>query len=282
MPIHPTAVVAPECEIADGVDIGPYCVLSGRVKLGARVRLVGSVYLSGPVTIGPDTIVYPFACLGFPAQDVKFKLGDKTAGVVVGAGGILREHVTIHAATNDHTPTTIGDRAFMMVNTHVGHDGRLGNNVIMVNNSALAGHARADDHCILSGGALVHQFNRVGRLAMLSGGTAISADVPPFCIASGRNIMVGINLVGLRRNGFSREDVTKVREAYRAAFRAGLTRPEMLRTLEDLGRGCPPVMEMARFVAEAKKVCPSLERAGGHRVGGRTPEEASVEAEAPM
>lgn len=277
MPIHPTAIVAPECDIADGAEIGPHCVLTGRVKLARGVKLVGSVYLSGPVTIGEGTILYPFACVGFPGQDVKFKLGDKTAGVTIGANSILREHVTIHAATNDHTPTAIGDRVFMMVNAHVGHDGRVGNGVIMVNNAALAGHARADDHCILSGGALVHQFNRVGRLAMLAGATAVSVDVPPFCIASGRNIMVGINLVGLRRNGFTREHVTKIREAYRAAFRSGLTKPEMVRTLEELGRDCPPVMEMARFVAEAKKICPSLERVGGHRVGAPAPEAVDAE-----
>lgn len=266
MAIHSTAEVGRECELGDGVEIGPQCVLTGRVKLGTGVRLVGRCCISGPVSIGPGTIVYPFACVGFPGQDVKFKLGDPTAGVVIGADCILREHVTIHAATNDHTPTTIGDRVFMMVGSHVGHDGRVGNGVIMVNHAALAGHARADDNAILSGGALVHQFNRVGRLAMLSGGSAVSVDVPPFCIASGRNVMVGINLVGLRRAGFTREVVTKVREAYRAAFRAGLTRPEMIRTLESLGRDCPPVMEMAKFVAEARKVCPSLERAGRHRV----------------
>ncbi len=178
--IHPTASVAPGAELADDVEIGPYCTVSGQSRLAAGVKLIGHVYLSGPVTIGEGTTVYPFVCIGFPPQDVKFKLGDKTAGVVIGKQGLIREHATIHAASNDHTPTTVGDKIFMMVNTHLGHDARVGNGVVMVNNSAVGGHGQLHDNVTLGGGALVHQFCRVGRLAMMSGGIAVSVDVPPF------------------------------------------------------------------------------------------------------
>lgn len=255
--IHPTASVSSEAELADSVEIGPYCVLSGRVRLGAGVRLLGNVYISGPVTIGEGTVVYPFACLGFPPQDVKFKPGDATAGVAIGSHGILREHVTIHAASNNHTPTTVGDRVFMMVNTHLGHDVRVGNDVVMVNNSAVGGHGVLGDNVTLGGGALVHQFCRIGRLAFMSGGIAVSADIPPFCLADERNRLKGINQVGLRRAGMPRDQITEVRRAFRDVLRPALPKQEMIRILEDRGKTCPPVAEIARFIAEAKRpICP--------------------------
>lgn len=259
--IHPSALIGREVELADDVQIGPYCVLNGRVKLGKGVRLVGQAYLEGPVSIGDGTIVYPFACLGFPGQDFKFKLGSPTAGVTIGSGCLIREHVTIHAATNEHTPTSIGDRVFMMSNSHAGHDARVGNGVVMVNNSALGGHAQVHDGAIISGGSLVHQFNRIGRLAFMAGGTAVSVDVPPFCMVTGNNVMHGINLVGLRRSGMARDDVTRVRQAYREVLSQPLTREEMVRELERMGAECAPVAEMAAFVGAAKKICQSAERA---------------------
>ncbi len=264
--IHPSALIGPEVALADDVHIGPFCVLNGRVRLGEGVRLVGHVCIEGPVSIGDETTVYPFACLGFPGQDFKFKLGSATAGVVIGRGCLIREHVTVHAATNEHTPTALGDRVFMMANSHAGHDARVGNGVVMVNNSAVGGHAQVQDGAILSGGALVHQFNRIGRLAFMAGGTAVSVDVPPFCMVTGNNVMHGINKVGLRRSGMARDHVTMVHEAYRKALSQPLTREEMVRELERLGAECAPVMEMARFVATAKRpICPSAERIRGKR-----------------
>jgi UDP-N-acetylglucosamine acyltransferase len=255
--IHPTATVSPECELDPTVEVGPHCVLSGRIRLGAGVRLLGHNYLSGPVTIGEASIVYPFACIGFPPQDVKFKPGDRTAGVVIGSHGIFREHVTIHAASNDHTPTMVGDRAFLMVNAHLAHDTRVGNNVTMVNNSAVGGHGQLHDNVTLGGFAGVHQFCRVGRFAMMSGGIAVSVDIPPFCIADERNRLKGINHVGLRRNGFSRDDITEIRRAFRDLLRRVVPKDEIIRELEERGRTCPPLLEMAKFIAEAKRpICP--------------------------
>ena len=256
--IHPTAAVSAESQLAPDVEIGPYCVLTGRASLGPGVRLLGNNYIAGPVTIGEGTIIYPFACIGFPPQDVKFKPGDRTAGVVLGANCQIREHATIHAASNDHTPTTVGDRLFLMVNAHIAHDARVGNNVVMVNNSAIAGHTRIGDNVTLAGGALVHQNCRVGRLAMMAGGVAVSADIPPFCIADEPNRVRGINKIGLRRNGFSREHITAINRAFRDAIRPALGKQEMFAVLEERGRDCPPIAEMARFVAEAttRPICP--------------------------
>ena len=273
--VHPTALVGPECELAENVEIGPYCILSGRVRLGPGVQLISHVRLQGPLTIGEGTQIFPFACLGFPAQDVKFKIGDPTAGVVVGGRCIIRESVTIHAATKEAAPTAIGDRVFMMVNSHVGHDARVGDGVTIVNNSALAGHSQVGDSAILSGNVVLHQFNRIGRLAFVSGGSALSTDVPPFCIASGRNVLVGINEVGLRRSGMSRELIPLIREAYRKALRERNDRAGMLQILEEMGRDCPPILEMATFVREAKRVTPSL-----RRVASRGPAAFAVPGEA--
>jgi UDP-N-acetylglucosamine acyltransferase len=255
--IHPTASVSRDTQLADDVEIGPYCSISGHVKLARGVRLLGHVYLSGPVSIGEGTIVYPFACLGFPPQDVKFKLGDKTAGVVIGANCLIREHMTIHAASNEHTPTTVGDRAFLMVNTHLAHDVRIGNDVVMVNNSGVGGHGQLGDNVTLGGGALVHQFCRVGRLAMMSGGIAVSADVPPFCLADERNRLKGLNQVGLRRSGMPRDQITELRRVFRDVFRPALGKTEMLAILKDRGATCPPIAELAAFVESAKRpICP--------------------------
>lgn len=255
--IHPTASVSGEAVLADSVEIGPYCMVTGAVRLDAGVRLIGNIYVCGPVTIGEGTTVYPFACIGFPPQDVKFKLGDKTAGVTIGRNTLIREHATIHAASNDHTPTSVGDRVFMMVNTHAGHDVKIGNNVVMVNNAAVGGHGQLFDNVTLGGGALVHQFCRVGRLAMMSGGVAVSVDVPPFCTVDDRNRMVGINQVGLRRAGMPREQITEVRRAFRDLLRGPVRRDALLAELEARGRQCPPIGEMHRFIAESKRsICP--------------------------
>jgi UDP-N-acetylglucosamine acyltransferase len=251
--IHPSAIVDPDAVLAPGVDIGPWCVLSGAVRLGEGVRLVANVHIHGPAEIGANTILYPFACIGFPPQDFKFKLGDRTAGVKIGPDCIIRESVTIHAATSAEVPTTLGARVFMMACSHVGHDGRLGSNVIMANSALVAGHGQVGDNVMFSGNAAIHQFVRVGRLAFLTGNEGSSMDVPPFCTLGSRNTIHTVNLVGMRRSGMPREHVTAVREAFWHVLRRPIPRPEVVEMLRERGRDCPPVMEMAEFVAAAKR-----------------------------
>jgi UDP-N-acetylglucosamine acyltransferase len=261
MPIHPTAYVSKACELAEDVEVGPHCILDGAVRLGRGVRLIGHVYIQGPATIGEGTTVYPFASIGFPAQDFKFKPGDPTAGVSIGAGAVIREHVTIHAATSREIATSIGDRVYMMVNSHVGHDCEVGRNSVLVNNSAVGGHAVLGEGVTLGGAAMIHQHTRVGRLVFFSGLTGASMDVPPFCLVPERNRVGGLNLVGLRRAGMPREHITQVRRAFREVLRPVLQRSEMIAILTELGRDCPPVMEMAQFVTEARRsICPGAGR----------------------
>ncbi|MCL4220452.1 MAG: acyl-ACP--UDP-N-acetylglucosamine O-acyltransferase [Phycisphaerales bacterium] len=252
--VHPSASVGSEVQLGEGVEIGPRCEIDGPVTLGAGVRLLGNIYLRGPVTIGAGTIIYPFACIGFPGQDVKFKPGDPTPGVVIGENCTLREHITIHAATRPEHPTTIGNRVFMMVNAHVGHDAIVGNDVIMVNNSCLAGHTVVYDRVTMSGLTAVHQFCRVGRFAFLSGGAVASCEVPPFATISHRNIIGSINVVGMRRNGFDNAEITAVRQAYRQAFHGKtLTRAQLLEVLDGMGVHSKAVAELAEFVRTAKR-----------------------------
>lgn len=254
--IHPTAIIDSKAILGEGVEIGPYCILRGDVTLGPGVRLVSHVTIQGPATVGSNTVLYPGVCLGFEPQDVKFKPGMPTAGVRIGQDCLLREHVTIHAASKGPDvghPTTIGDRCFLMVNSHLGHDTRIGNDVVMVNSVLLAGHVEVADRVTFGGGAGVHQFCRIGRLTMVSGLSACSLDIPPFVIAAERNTIFGLNVVGLRRNGFSREHITKLREAFREGFRIRRPRNEQLAVLRELGANCPPVAELADFVAASKR-----------------------------
>lgn len=257
--IHPTASISPECELADDVSIGPYCVLTGRVRLGAGVRLIGSNYVQGPVTIGAGTIVYPFACIGFEPQDYKFKPGSPTAGVEIGQACLIREHVTIHAATNDHTPTRLGDRVFMMAVTHVAHDCRIGSRVVMVTGAGVAGHSVLEDDVTLGGGAVIHQHCRIGRLVMMSGDCAVSLDVPPFCMVNERNRVGGLNLVGLRRSGMAREHITELRRAFREALRRPMPRQAALDLLRARAEGCPPIAELVGFIERSRRgIVPGL------------------------
>ena len=253
MPIHASAIVSKESVIPPDAEIGPGCVLTGRVVLGAGVRLIGNVYLNGPIEIGTGTVVYPFACLGFEPQDVKFKPGMTTPGVKVGSNCTIREHVTLHQATKPDRPTSVGDNCFMMVGSHLGHDARIGNNVTLVNGAVLGGHAEVHDGATLGGGVAIHQFTRVGRLAMMQGHAGVSMDVPPFCVAMEVNRIVGLNLVGMRRSGMPRAHITRLDQAFREVFRVQLQRKEMVQRLETLGNDCPPVLEVATFIREAKR-----------------------------
>jgi UDP-N-acetylglucosamine acyltransferase len=259
--IHPTAVVSPQCELAETAEVGPYCTLTGRVRLGEGVRLIGHNYINGPVTIGAGTIVYPFACLGYEPQDYKFKPGMVSAGVEIGSECIIREHATVHAASNDHTPTRIGNRVFMMVSTHVAHDCQIGNNVVFVNGAGIAGHGVIGDNVTLGGNAVIHQFVRIGRLVMMSGDCAVSMDVPPFCTVSERNRIGGLNLVGLRRAGVPRDQITVLRSAFRDLLRNPMPRAELVARLRERAAASPLLTEMADFIESSKRgVTPGMGR----------------------
>lgn len=251
--VHESAIIGDEVELGEGVKIGPLCVLTGKVKLGDGVRLLSGVSIQGPVEIGSNTVVYPGAMIGFEPQDFKFKPGAASAGVVIGSDSILREFVTIHGASNDHTPTRVGNRTMMMVSSHAGHDACVGDDVVMVNGSMLGGHSVVEDRVLISGTAAVHQFSRVGYQSMCSAGTILTGDLPPYCLAVGRNDLVGLNLVGMRRSGMSANEIDAVRYAFTHVFRKDLQLPVMKEALAELGERSPAVKRISEFVNESKR-----------------------------
>lgn len=264
--MHPTAIVEDSVVMGDGVEIGPFCVVHGAVKLGDGVRLISNVSMQGPVEIGTGTILYPGAAIGFEPQDYKFKPGTPTAGVVIGENTIIREHVTVHAASNDHTPTRVGSRTMMMVGSHAGHDVTVGDDVVIVNASMLGGHSIVQDRVTMSGSVLVHQFCRVGRQAMCGGGSVLTGDLPPYCMCAGRNMVVGLNMVGMRRSGMSKDEIEAVRLAYKKVLRHNPPLSEMRAQLDELGVNSVAVKQIADFISEAKR---PIVPVGGRRSQGR-------------
>lgn len=264
--IHASAIVEGDVKLGEGVEIGPFCVVRGHVTLADNVRLLSGVSIQGPVTIGKNTILYPNASIGYEPQDYKFAPGSPTAGVVIGENTIIREHATVHAATKLDVPTKVGDRVMMMVGSHLGHDGEIGNDVVIVNNCMLAGHTQVHDRVVLSGGVMMHQFGRVGRGVMASGGSILSNDVPPFCMTAGRNMVVGLNKVGMRRSGMSADEMEAVRQAYRDVLRKNPPLNEMREMLDERAKTSEAVRIMADFVRDAKR---PLMPVGGRKSQGR-------------
>ena len=211
------------------------------------------VVLRGPLSIGDQTTVYPFAVLGHLPQDFKVTETSPTAGLVIGARTVIREHVTLHGATNASVPTRVGDGCYFMVGSHAGHDCQVGNNVVLVNSAALGGHCEVQDNAIIGGLAAIHQFGRVGRYAMVSGDSGLTADVPPFCIAWGRNRLAGINQVGMRRAKFPREHIQKLRTVFRRALQANVPRPDAIALCEAANADCPPAGEIAHFLRQSRR-----------------------------
>ncbi|MEO1584489.1 MAG: acyl-ACP--UDP-N-acetylglucosamine O-acyltransferase [Planctomycetota bacterium] len=259
--IHPSAIIDPRATIADSATVGPNCIIEGDVTLAEDVTLTASVHLKGPVTIGARTRLYPFVAVGFEPQDYKFGPDAVTAGVTIGEDCLLREHVSIHCASNDHTPTRIGNRVFMMTSSHAGHDCQVHDDVVMVSGTLLGGHVIVEEKATLGGNSAVHQHCRVGKLAMLSGGVAISADLPPFCTCHIINRIIGANVVGIRRAGFSKQDVNAIKHAVGHVLRRTLPKGETLAILDELGQDSEPVRHIAQFVRTAKKpICAGAQK----------------------
>lgn len=259
--IHPTAIIDDQAVIDPTASVGPYAVIEGAVTLGPGASVGPHAVLTGPLTVGEGTAIHPFARVGGPPQDYKFTAESVTAGVKIGAHSIVREHASIHAATSETQPTTVGDHCFLMASTHLGHDCQVGNRVILVNYAGLSGHTEVADNVTISGHCGTHQFTRIGRLAFFSGGTHVGMDVPPFCVVNERQRLGGINHVGMRRNGVSREDITKVRAVFREVFWRQVPSAERREILAERAVGCDPIAEMAEFVAGSKRgIVPGLGR----------------------
>ena len=216
--IHPTAVVEPGARLAETARIGPYCVVGSEVELQDGVELISHVVAAGRTVVGAETRVFPFASIGHQPQDLKYQ-GEKSR-LEIGRRNIVREHVTMNPGTaGGGMLTRVGDGCLFMVGAHVAHDCRLGDNVIMANNATLAGHVAIGDFAILGGLSAVHQFVRVGKHAMIGGVTGVERDVIPYGqVVGDRARLVGLNIVGMQRRGFSRDQVQVLRTAYQMLF----------------------------------------------------------------
>lgn len=216
--VHASAVVDPAAELGDDVTIGPFCVVGPNVRLGAGSTLHAHVVVEGDTEIGSGAQIHSFAAVGVPPQDLKFR-GEQTR-LVIGARVIVREHVTINPGTaGGGGLTQIGDDCVFLVGAHVAHDCRIGNHVLLVNNATLAGHCEINDHAILGGLSAVHQFVRIGAHAFIGGMSGVENDVIPYgSVIGNRAYLGGLNLVGLKRRGFPRDQIHALRAAYQAIF----------------------------------------------------------------
>ena len=251
--IDATARVDPAARIAEGVSIGPYCIIGPNVAVAENCTLIAHVHVTGHTTIGARTAIYPFTSLGTPPQSVHYH-GEPTR-LEIGADCDIREGVTMNIGTTARGVTTIGERCFLMANSHVAHNSRIGAHVILANGALLAGHVEIGDRAFISGNCIIHQFTRVGTLALMQGGAAASQDVPPYCLASGLNGLYGLNAVGLRRAGFDADQRMELQRLYRALFRSGMDMGTALRAAR-AAFSSPAALAMLDFIASSKRgVC---------------------------
>jgi UDP-N-acetylglucosamine acyltransferase len=231
--IHPTAVIHKKAKVDKSVEIGPYCIIDEHVRIKKGSRLISHVVVQGWTEIGENCTISPFASIGGPPQDITYK--DEETRVIIGKNNIIKEYVTINRGTEHGLGvTTVGTDNFIMAYAHIAHDCIVGNHIIMANGATLAGHVEIADYVIFGGLCAVHQFCRVGQYAFISGLTGVPNDVPPFVIAAGsRAKLYGLNVVGLERRGFTKEDISKLKKAYKLLFRSALPLSTSLKIVQD-------------------------------------------------
>ncbi|HVH80441.1 MAG TPA: acyl-ACP--UDP-N-acetylglucosamine O-acyltransferase [Stellaceae bacterium] len=263
--IHPTAIVAPGARLANDVVIGPYCVVGEHVSLAAGVTLKSHVAIEGRTTIGERTRIFPFASIGHEPQDLKYD--GEPSSLEIGADNTIREHVTMNPGTaGGGMVTRVGNHCLFMVGAHVAHDCQIGDHVILVNNATLGGHVVMEDHAILGGLSAVHQFVRVGRHAMIGGMSGVERDVIPYGQVLGdRARLHGLNIIGMQRRGFSRDDIQGLRNAYNTLFGDAGTLSERVDEVARRFGGIKPVDDLVAFIRadSSRAICQPKGANGG-------------------
>ena len=262
--IAATAIVSPKARIADKVFVGPFSIIEDEVEIGAGTRLDSHVVIKNYTTLGKDNHLHMGVLLGSDPEDKHFtgersylKLGDRN---------IFREYSTASRGTPPESTTTIGDNNYIMIGTHVAHNCQLGSGIVVCNYCSLAGYVEVGDGAFLSGGVVVHQFSKIGRLAMIGGNTRVNRDVPPFVLASEFNVAArGLNLVGLRRAGIEKESIRQLKEAYRILYRSGLPQNQALERIEK-EQSSEEARQLVAFIRNSKRgICPDARRRGTGR-----------------
>ena len=253
MPIHPTALIDPRAEIHPEADIGPYVVIEGPARVGRGTRVLAHAVLTGETEIGDNNEIHMGAVIGHTPQDLAYKGGQSF--VKIGHRNVIREHSQIHRGTTEGSATVIGNDNYLMHHSHVAHNCQLGNQTIIAGGALLAGYVQVEDQAFISGNCVVHQFVRIGTLAILRGLSRTSRDVPPFCIMDGTHTVRGLNVVGLRRAGFSHDRIRALKQAFTRLFRQKVN---LRRVVEELRlEPCSPdVLYLLNFIEQSKRgVC---------------------------
>lgn len=264
--IHPTAIVEEGAIVSEEAVVGPYSIVGPQVRIQENVVLESHVVVSGITEIGAETHIFPFASIGHRPQDLKYS--GEPSRLIIGCKNVIREHVTMNPGTaGGGMVTQVGDSCLFMVGSHVAHDCIVGDHVILANNATLAGHVSVEDFAILGGLSAVHQFVRVGKHAMVGGMSGVENDVIPFgSVVGNRAHLSGLNVIGLRRRGFSRDVIHSMRKAYRLLFAQEGTMVERLDDVSEEFKNLEPVMEIVEFIRRgadsSRAIChPKLDRA---------------------
>ena len=254
--IHPTALVDPGARIGAEVEIGPFSTIGPEVVIGDNTIVQSHVVIEGEVAIGTGNFMGHGAVIGAPPQDLSFSPERKTR-IEIGNENVIREYCTIHRGSPEGSATKLGDKNFLMAGAHLGHNCAIGDNVIIANSCLLGGHVRVEDGAFLGGGGVFHQHMRIGRLALTQGASGFSKDIPPFLIAAEINYVFGVNVIGLRRAGFSGRDRDEIKAAFKLLYTSGLNISQAVEKAATMELGAP-AREFFAFVAEAGKrgICP--------------------------
>lgn len=252
--IHPTAILESGAALDEDVYVGPYCTVGKGVKIGKSCRLVSHVVIEGRTTIGENCTVHPFATIGLPPQDVKYK-GEDT-GVRIGRGNVIREYASIHrASTGGDGFTDVGDGNFLMAYVHLAHDCKVGSHITMANSVGLSGHSVVEDYVVIGGMVGVHQFTRIGAYSMIGGLSRIAQDITPYVIAAGVDNpkLYGLNVIGLKRRGFSEETISELKKAYKILFREKLSLQDALKKIQQELPFTEEIKRLVEFINKNKR-----------------------------
>lgn len=254
MTIHPTAIIDPKAELEGDVEIGPYVVIEGQVRIKRGTRVMAHAFLTGWTEIGEGNVIHPGALLGGPPQDKAYQ-GEETY-LKIGDNNIIREYVQIHRGTSAGSSTIIGSDNFLMATSHVGHNCKLGDHNVLANGALLGGHVEIGNAAFISGNCVVHQFVRVGDYSLMRGLSGASRDVPPYAIVDWQHTVRGVNVVGLKRAGFDEKRIRAIREVFRVLFRKGRNLALAIEEVEKSGRANTDVLALLEFIKVSKRgVC---------------------------
>ena len=252
MQIHPSAIISPKAKLADNVSVGPYSIISDNVSIGANTAIGAHCVIEGNTTIGKNCEIFTGAVVGSRPQDLKFK--DEKVFLEIGNNNIIREYCTLNPGTSEGSKTSVGDDNLLMAYSHVAHDCRVGNGCVLANNSTLAGHVSIEDKAVIGGIVAIHQFVRIGMLAIIGGCSKVVQDIPPFSTCDGHPARIyGLNLIGLRRKGISHDSIKKIDQAFKIIFNSGLSVKHALERVEKELEKTEEINYLINFVKSSER-----------------------------